>query len=37
MSPSDMATIERIFKKHGVTQNIWSEPIKKVKPKIKQS
>lgn len=37
MSPSDMATIERIFKKYGVTQNIWSEPIKKVKPKIKQS
>lgn len=26
MSPSDMATIERIFKKHGVTQNIWSDP-----------
>lgn len=26
MSLSDMATIERIFKKHGVTQNIWSDP-----------
>ncbi|MEG1387792.1 MAG: hypothetical protein RSC72_11135 [Algoriella sp.] len=26
MSLSEMRTIERIFKKHGVTQNIWSDP-----------
>lgn len=26
MSLSDMQTIERIFKKYGVTQNIWSDP-----------
>ena len=23
---SEMSTIERVFKKHGVTQNIWSDP-----------
>lgn len=26
ISLSDEKTIERIFKKHGVTQNIWSDP-----------
>lgn len=26
LTPSDMKTIERVFKKYGVTQNIWSDP-----------